>query len=175
MVTVLRGLRFGALLLTIAGMLLPCPAVSLSLAKPTGHVYVSFDENGSTLSDSIKVQLARHLPRIQALDIEFILIIASGDSWDEDTSNFEQISLSKARANAVRQFFLDAGIAEHRIYVFGQSAHFSPPTRELYPGYVPPPGSAVIEYMGICKYGYGAVCEAEPSDALPAIPPEATR
>ena len=174
MATVLRVLRVGALLSVIGAMLLPCSAVSMQPVKYVGHATVSFEKNGSALSDPLKVQLARHLPRIRALHLEIILVIASGDSWDVNASNAEQISLSIARANAVRQFFLDAGIPERRIYAERQSAPYSP-GRELFPGYVPPPGTALVEYIGPCGYGNAAICKEEPPDAQPIVPGDAAR
>ena len=113
------------------------PAYSFTPIKHSEVVKISFSKNSSTLSDSTKITLARHLPRLFSLHLENVVIIADGDAPGSSTN--DQISLAKARATTLRQFFIDAGVPGEQIYsVTKLSEHGN---------------ASVLEYVGTCTGG----------------------
>ena len=93
-------------------LLVPSPAQSLSPQKWSGEEKVSFPIGSAQLSPLSAVLLARHLPRMNALELEVIIIDATGDHMMSAENEKKERSLALARANSVRQFFIKVGYPE---------------------------------------------------------------
>ena len=139
----------------LATLLISAPSYAVTPYKWTGDVSISFLKGSSALSDSSKIQLARHLQRINALNLEVIIIAAAGDHVESKSNKSRELSLAKARAESIRQFFLNAGYPEQLIY--DETKH---PASPWVSG--PSPGTSRVLYIGFCKPGYLDICNENP-------------
>lgn len=139
-------------------LIFPASAFPLSIQLWTGKETVKFSKGSWKLSDSSKVQLARHIPRINAFNVEIVLIVATGDGVKSSSSMDRTIdtSLAEARANAVRQFFIDAGYSPK--IIISETKVFSVTDKNFRYSL----GTANIEYIGPCKPGYVSICDEQP-------------
>ncbi|MBP1314191.1 hypothetical protein [Herbaspirillum sp. 1130] len=115
-------------------------AYSFTPFKYSTEVKVSFAKGSSVLSDSVRVALARHLPRIFSLYIDRILIVTDGDEGGSKLSNQ---MLAEARSQALRQFFVDAGVPAETIFTKVVLTNQG--------------GNSILEYVGTCAGG-GVTC-----------------
>ena len=116
----------------------------------------SFEKNAPTLSDSSKVALARQLPRLNSIDLEVIVIRLWSTFPEKKLARQGGSSLDSKRIQSARQFFIDAGVPERRIYVEIKSLD-SPPTK-LEPVDGRKKGIVEFWYIGMCKEGYEQMC-----------------
>ena len=164
--------RVTSALVVSAMMLAPSPAYSLSLVKPAGRDSVSFPRDSAELSDTSIGPLARHFPRMNALDLEAVIVIATGDKYESESNKDDEMSLGLARAESVRQLLIDAGIPSRRIY---SEAKLISPEQVRDENFLGPAlGTAIVEYIGLCNIDNRSLCYQDPQ-AQPIIPPDAAR
>lgn len=122
---------------------------AFSPIKGTRDSIILFSSGSSSLSESAKYELSTQLSCIRSIDLEVVLILAFGDDRQEERNGSDQVLLANQRANAVRSFFVDAGISNSRIYTEAK-ASADRAIRSL----VKDPkidGMAVVESTGNCK------------------------
>ena len=153
-------------------MLTPSSVHSLSVEKWSGRENVSFAKGSAELTDSSKGRLARHFPRINALELEIIIVSATGDDLESDSNKDGEMSLGLARARSVRQFLIDAGFPSQRIYTEAKLIPVVEKREQFFSS--PPLGTVDIEYVGVCKTDDRSICDTDPQ-AQPIIPPDAAR
>ncbi|NKI72744.1 hypothetical protein GN109_25315 [Collimonas pratensis] len=135
--TLLKFWKIRGIAVVVFSALLSQPAYSFTPLKYSGDVKVSFSKNSSIPSDSVKITLARHLPRLFSLHLEMLIIITDGDTLGSGENS--QVSLAEARGRALRQFFVDAGVPGDKIYTT---------TRLTSQG-----NTSELEYVGTCVGG----------------------
>ena len=154
--------RFGSSFLSLllgACLLFSPPVYSLSPVITEGSITVQFNVNENHLSDKSKVLLARQLPNIFSLDLQFILIRAIKAHTKPNARNVSNgVHVAQNRVDTVRQFFIEAGIDSRIIYVEvvqsvqdvmrTQASSSSDALSIVY-----------VEYAGLCKKGYWGICK----------------
>lgn len=118
---------------------------------------LSFLKTSSILSDASKVTLARHLPRINSIDLEIILIRlwTSHVEGQRSAGKFNQLNIK--REQSIRDFFINAGIQNNRIYFETKSLN-SPATTDTDSNKQRTDGLVEIAYLGSCKEGLQSMC-----------------
>jgi hypothetical protein len=155
---------------TFARSRLPLPVVEEQFT-------VSLPNGSSDLSDSNKVTLARHIPRINSIILDIVAVtlwtsyqVQKADAQELSPLNFEANvqklgPLDLKRKQSIRGFFVDFGVPEKRIYFEAKSlnsqidAHEPPEGRK--------DGLIQIWYRGDCK-NHESMC-FDRNDAQPII------
>ncbi len=117
----------------------------------------SFSKASPTLGDANEVALARHLPRINSIDLEIIIITLWTSQPEEKISagKFNQLNIKRERS--IRDFFIKAGIPYNRIYCEKKSLN-SPVTKDTKSSKKQKDGLVEIAYLGYCKEGLQSIC-----------------
>lgn len=118
---------------------------------------LSFSKTSSTLGDANKVALARHLPRINSIDLEVVLILLWTSRSTEQTSDRKLKQLNLKRERSIRDFFINAGIPNNRIYFEAKLLDF-PAATDTNSNIQRTDGLVEIAYLGSCKEGLQSLC-----------------
>lgn len=120
-------------------------------------IVLSFSNTSSTLSSANKVALARHLPRINSISLEVIVVLlwTSQPAEQTKTQKFNQLNIKRERS--IRNFFIDAGLPANRIYVQIESLN-APATTNRDSSKQRKDGVVEIVYVGSCKEGLQSMC-----------------
>jgi hypothetical protein len=152
--------------IAVLSNLAPVDAFAYSVDPPHECKVISFPPNSAHLSDALKVELARSLPRIRSLQLSSLIITAWGDETTYKHDASRQRLLAKRRAENIKRFYIDAGIDERSVFfnprvaerkVIAQTATFAPDgTRSDKLKLMA--GIAAIEYVGMCREGFQKFC-----------------
>lgn len=147
-----------AIAIIFSGVMFPRPAAPLSLEKNTVEIDIPFSPGSSVLSESSIRKLSNQSLCINAISVEVVLIVTTGDSAPSSLDGSAQMNLAAQRANVLRQSFRDLGVPDSKI--FGQAearAAERTPTNPL----TLLGGIAKIEYIGTCKAGFSGKAECD--------------
>lgn len=135
----------------------PLPAMSVSPIRANVEIDVPFAPGAAHLLKSSASELADHLPCINSISLEVVIIKTVGDNAPSKLNGVAQMKLAAERANALRRIFLNLGVPDKRIYTQAEATVeeviWGQPLRQ-------PGGAAKIEYTGVCKAdNTGADCQ----------------
>ncbi len=119
--------------------------MALSIARPSGKMELQFHAGETRLSSANQVALARQLPRVYLLDVDFMIVEVPYVAARGRGQGTRDQALQ--RAAAIADFYERAGIPRQRIHTEIKPAHASQP--------------ASIEWLGFCKPEREADCATE--------------
>lgn len=112
---------------------------------------ISFDEGSSIPSDAERIRIASHLPLINAIYLDVIVVVAYYELNSEGQS-----AMALARAESIKQFLMEIGVPSTRVYTETKALKS---IKSLAPSTRPKPGSVEFEYAGQCINS--TACEQE--------------
>jgi hypothetical protein len=137
-------------------ILMPFQASAFS-PRVEEKIVLSFSKASTTLGDANKLALSRHLPRINSIDLEVIVIVlwTSQPEGQTTAGKFNQLNIKRERS--IRDFFIKAGIPNNRIYFETKSLN-SPVATDTKSSKQRKDGLVEIAYLGSCKEGLQSMC-----------------
>ena len=140
-----------------AFLFVPSCAYSSSPIRTKVSVTIPFEANDKNLSDASRVLLARRLPDMFSLDLDYIVIRAISDNEKLRVGKARNVeNVAQSRADAIRLFLLEAGV-DGRIDV-----QVFPSNTKQVKAQVSPKGlydSVEVQFTGTCKRGYWDICK----------------
>lgn len=127
------------------------------LPRVEEKIVLSFSKTSSTLGNANKVALERHLPRINSINLEIILIRLWTSQTEEQRSAGKFNQLNIKREQSIRDFFINAGIPNDRIYFETKSLN-SPAATDANSNKQRTDGLVEIAYLGSCIEGHQSMC-----------------
>jgi len=94
---------------------------ALSPQKFLGSFNIAFQSNSSTIDIAGREELNKRLPKIlNRSGLEIVIIVGYSDAQSEKANRPWQLGLATARARAIEQFFINAGLPRERICLEGR-------------------------------------------------------
>jgi hypothetical protein len=131
-----------------------------------GCKIIAFAPNSAEMSNAVKVELVRVSPDLMALHLAYLAVTAWSDTSEGKSGGSRQRLLAERRAEAIKQFYFDAGIDERLVSWEGRLAEkrltpnpatFAPDGSRIDSVKVAA-GVAAVRYGGACREGHEAVC-----------------
>lgn len=142
-----------------AAVLSPYEAIALSPVPkfPIKEEFTFlFTNKSSSLSDANKVSVARHLPRINSIDLEIVIVSlwTSQQGLNVTAQNLSKLNIK--RRESILEFLIDLGVPKNKIYF--EAKPLNSPVSKYEPIGGRTDGLIQIWYGGMCKDGYESMC-----------------